>query len=111
MLIISLGLSVTTPSAPGLVLVDGGQLLYHIVCSVSGTTGDLAGSFGTRLAHYPHVSKKIVLSDGYDREAPSAKNFDRTRRDQSKKSFFTIPRKRICSTTFYAVISFYTTYK
>ena len=35
--------------------------------------GDLAGSFGTRLAYYPHVSKRIVLFDGYDHEASSAK--------------------------------------
>ena len=40
----------------------------------------------------------------------SAKNYDGTRRNQPKKSFFTIPRTRICSTKFYAVISFYTTY-
>ena len=49
--------SVMTPCAPNVVLVDAGQLLYHVVWPVSGTTGDMVASFGTRLAHYPPVSK------------------------------------------------------
>ena len=56
-LVKSLSVSVMTPCAPNVVLVDAGHLLYHVVWPVSGTTGDLAASFGTRLAHYPHVSK------------------------------------------------------
>ena len=56
-LVKSLSVSIMTPCAPNVVLVDAGQLLYHVVWPVSGTTGDLAASFGTRLAHYPHVSK------------------------------------------------------
>ena len=47
----SLFVSVMTPCAPNVVLVDAGQLLCHVVWPVSGTTGDLAASFGTRLAH------------------------------------------------------------
>ena len=60
-LVKSLSVSVMTPCAPNVVLVDAGQLLYHVVWPVSRTTGDLAASFGTRLAHYPPVSKKIIL--------------------------------------------------
>ena len=81
----SLGVSVTTPSAPDVVLVDGGQLLYHVVWPVSGTTGDLSASIGTRLAHYPPISKKIVLFDRYDQETPSAKDHERTRRGSAKE--------------------------
>ena len=58
MLVKSLSVSVMTPCAPNAVLIDAGQLLHHVVWPVSGTTGDLAASFGTRLAHYPPVSKK-----------------------------------------------------
>ena len=85
MLVKSLSISVTTPYAPDVVLVDGGQLLYHVVWPVSETTGDLAASFGTRLAHYPPVSKKIVLFDRYDQEAYSAKDHARTRRGRAKE--------------------------
>ena len=84
-LVKSISVSVMTPSAPDVVLVDGGQLLYHVVWPVSGTTGDLAASFGIRLAHYPPVSKKIVLFDRYDQEAPSAKDHERTRRGRAKE--------------------------
>ena len=80
----SLSVSVMTPCAPNLVLVDAGQLLYHVVWPVSGTTGDLAASFGIRLAHYPPFSKKIVLFNRYEQEAPSAKDHERTRRGRAK---------------------------
>ena len=80
----SLSVSVMTPCAPNLVLVDAGQLLYHVVWPVSGTTRDLAASFGIRLAHYPPFSKKIVLFNRYDQEAPSAKDHERTRRGRAK---------------------------
>ena len=66
-LVKSLSVSVTTPCAPKVVLVDAGQLLYHIVWPVSGTRG---ASFGTRLAHYPPVSKKIILFNRYDQDTP-----------------------------------------
>ena len=84
-LVTSLSVSVTTPCAPDVVLVDAGQLLYHVVWLVSENTGDLAASFGTRLAHYPPVSKKIVLFDRYDQEAPSAKDHEWTRRGRAKE--------------------------
>ena len=74
-----------TPCAPNVVLVDAGHLLYHVVWPVSGTTGDLAASFGTRLAHYHPVSKKIILFDRYNQYAPSAKDHRRTRRGRAKE--------------------------
>ena len=49
MLLKSISVYVMTPSAPDVVQVDGGQLLYHVVWSVLGTTGDVAASFGIRL--------------------------------------------------------------
>ena len=82
-LVKSLSVSTLTPCAPNVVLVDAGQLLYHAVWPVSGTTGDLAASFGTRLAHYPSVSKKIIMFDRYDQDAPSAKDHERTRRGRA----------------------------
>ena len=84
-LVKSLSVSVTTPCAPNVLLVDAGQHLYHVVWPVFGTTGDLAASFGTRLAHYPPVSKKIILFDIYDHDAPSAKDHGRTRRGRAKE--------------------------
>ena len=58
-LVKSLSVSVTTSCAPDVVLVDADQLLYHVVWPVSGTTGNLAASFGIRLAHYPPVSQRL----------------------------------------------------
>ena len=88
-LVKSFSVSVTTPYAPDMVLVDAGQLLYHVVWPVSETTGDLAASFGTRLANYPPVSKKIILFDRYDQEALSAKDHERTRRGRAKQVHLT----------------------
>ena len=89
MLVKSFSVSVTTPHAPDVVLVDAGQLLYHVVWPVSETTGDLTASFGTRLANYPPVSKKIILFDRYDQEALSAKDHERTRRGRAKQVHLT----------------------
>ena len=80
-----LGLSVPTPIDPDVVLVDAGQLLYHVIWPVAGTAGDLAASFGARLAHYPLASKKIILFDRYDQEAPSAKDHERMRRGRARE--------------------------
>ena len=79
-----LGVSATNPPAPEVVLVDAGQLLYHVVWPVAGPAGDLTSSFGARLANYPPGSKKLVLFDRYDQEAPSAKDHERTRRGIAK---------------------------
>ena len=79
-----LGVSATNPPAPEVVLVDAGQLLYHVVWPVAGTAGDLAPCFGARLANYLHGSKKLVLFDRYYQEAPSAKDHERTRRGIAK---------------------------
>ena len=67
-----------------MILVDAGQLLYHVVAG-AGTTQDLVISFGTRLARYPENSEKVVLFDRYDLDAPSTKDHERTRRGTSKE--------------------------
>ena len=85
-----ISVSVMTPSVPHVMLVDGGLLLYQVVWPVLGTTGDVAASFGIRLTHYPPVSKKIVLFDRYDQEAPSAKDHKRTRRGRTKEVRLTL---------------------
>lgn len=84
-LVKSLGVSVKTPPAPEVELVNAGQLLYHVVWPDAGTA-DLAASFGARLAHYlPSGSKKIVLFDRYDQEAPSAREHEQMRRGRAKE--------------------------
>ena len=60
-LVKSVSVSLMTPSAPHVVLVDGGQLQYHGVWSVLGTTGDMVASFGIRLTHYSPVAKKKLF--------------------------------------------------
>ena len=84
-LVKSLGVFVKVLPAPEVVLVDAGQLLYHVVWPVAGTTGDLAASFTTRLARYPPDSEKIVLFDRYDQESPSAKQHEQVRRGITKE--------------------------
>ena len=76
-----LGVPVKAPPAPDVVLVDAGQLLYHVVWPVNGTTGDLAASFSSRLAHYPPNSKKIVLFDKYNQDAPGATEYEQMREE------------------------------
>ena len=84
-LVKSLGVTVKTLPAPDVVLVDAGQLLYHVVWPVAGTTGDLAASISTRLARYPTDSEKIVLFDRYDQETPGAKEYEQMRRGITKE--------------------------
>ena len=84
-LVKSLGVPIKSPPAPDVVLVDAGQLLYRVVWPVSGTTGDLAASFSTRLARYPPNSEKIILFDRYDQESPSAKEHEQRRRGITKE--------------------------
>ena len=77
------------PPVPDVVLVDAGQLMYHVVWPVAGTTKDLAESFGARLAHYPADTKKLVLFDRYDPNTPSPKDHERTRRGRAKEVLLT----------------------
>ena len=77
--------SVMTPCAPNVVLLDAGHLLYHVVWPVSGTTGGLAASFGTRLAHYPPVSKKIILFDRYDKMLPAQRTISGREEEEPRK--------------------------
>ena len=62
-LVKSLGIFATALSAPDVVLVDAGQLLFHVVWPVAGITRDLAESFGAHLAQYHPDSKKMVVFD------------------------------------------------
>ena len=62
-LVKSLSVSVTTPCAPDVVLDDAGQLLYHVVWPVSGTTGDLAARFGTRPTTLLSARKSFCSTD------------------------------------------------
>ncbi|KAG1713921.1 hypothetical protein GQR58_001992 [Nymphon striatum] len=65
-------------------------LLYYVVWPVSGTTENLAASFGPRLSRYPPVSKKIVLFYRYGQEATSVKDHERTRRGRAKEIHITL---------------------
>ena len=113
---------VTTPPDPDVVLVDAGQLLYHVVWPVTGTAGDLVASISAQLVHYPPGTKKIVLFDRYDQESLSAKDHEWARRGRAmeirltpntpfhaEKLFFTMPRTRACLITSYVAIPFHTT--
>ena len=76
MLVKCLGVSATTPPAADIVLVDAGQLLYHVVWPVAGTAEDLATSFDARLATaflcplkscYSAGMTKKLLAQGIDK--------------------------------------------
>ena len=75
-----LGVRVNSASAPDMVLVDASQLLYHAVWPVAGTAGDLASSFGVRLAVILQNPKKRLLFDSYYEYEPTAKDHGRMRR-------------------------------
>ena len=84
-LVKSLGVFATALSAPDVVLVDAGQLLFHVVWPVAGTMRDLAESFGAYLAQYPPDSKKMVVFDQYDQGVPCSKDHECARRGRSKE--------------------------
>ena len=65
------------PDAPHIVIVDGQQLLYHIVWPCAGSTSDLATSMKDRLGQY-QPTEVLVIFDRYD--GRSAKDHERIRR-------------------------------
>ena len=67
----------TEPCSPDEVIVDGGQLLYHIVWPCGGTISTVATSMATRLKNYSVIPTKIIF-DRYDNV--SAKDHERSRR-------------------------------
>ena len=67
-----------------MVLVDAGQLLYHVVWPVAGTAEDLGYKHRRSTGNRPSVCTKSVLFDRYNPEAPSAKDHERTRRGIAK---------------------------
>ena len=66
----------TEPCPPDEVIVDGGQLLYHIAWSCGGTISTVATSMATRLKNYSVISTKIFF-DRYGNV--SAKDHERSR--------------------------------
>ena len=84
-LVKTLSVSVMTPCAPNVVLVDAGQLLYHVVWPVAGTTGDLGASFGTRLAHYPPFSKKSFCSTDMTKMLPAQRTMSGREEEEPRK--------------------------
>ncbi|CAL8391490.1 unnamed protein product [Arctogadus glacialis] len=64
---------------PNVVLVDGSQLLYHIVWPVAGTIKDIASSINTRLSTAAGVNETLVIFDRYN-DKPTAKDHERRRR-------------------------------
>ena len=73
-----LGVTDPNPSEPNVVLVDGNQLLYHIVWPVSGKIGDVVENIKTRLGHLYNRAEVFVIFDQY--EKVSAKDHERQRR-------------------------------
>ena len=65
------------PDAPDIVIVDGQQLLYHIVWPCAGSASDLANSMKDRLGQY-QPTEVLVIFDRYDDR--SAKDHERIRR-------------------------------
>ena len=65
------------PDAPDIVIVDGQQLLYHIVWPCAGSASDLANSMKDRLGQY-QPTEVLVIFDRYDDR--SAKHHERIRR-------------------------------
>ena len=53
------------PHAPDIVIVDGQQLLYHIVWPCAGSASDLANSTKDRLGQY-QPTEVLVIFDRYD---------------------------------------------
>ena len=84
-LVRSIGVFAIDPPEPDVVLVDAGQLLFHVVWPSSGTTLDLAQSFASRLSTYPPESKKKVIFDRYEQGVPCPKEHEQSRRGCSKE--------------------------
>ena len=85
----------TSPPASNVVLVDGSQLLFHVVWPVAGTTLDLAENFCIRLAQYPHDSRKLIVFDQYDQGFPCSKDHEQTRREKSIKAIRLTPTTQL----------------
>ena len=64
------------PDAPDIVIVNGQQLLYHIVSPCAGSASDLANSMKDKLGQY-QPTEVLVIFDRYDDR--SAKDHERIR--------------------------------
>ncbi len=65
------------PAAPDIVIIDGQQLLYHVVWPCAGSVSDLTNSMKDKLSQY-QSTEVLVIIDRYD--DPSAKDHERIRR-------------------------------
>ena len=59
-LVKKLSIMSTTPCSPNVVLVDAGQLLYHIVWPCGGTVSTVLESMKCRLQPYLGVETKVI---------------------------------------------------
>ena len=75
-LVQKLGSTIASPSDPDILLIDGNQLLYHVVWPVPGTVENIAASIKARLGTLSY--KVLVIFDRYD--GVSAKDHERLRR-------------------------------
>ena len=81
------------PYAPNIVIVDGQQLLYHIVWPCAGSASDLANSMKDRLGQY-QPTEVLVIFDRYDDK--SAKDHEQIRRADEVNYNITISSKLPC---------------
>ena len=72
-LVRKLGSTIASPSDPDILLIDGNQLLYHVVWPVPGTAENIAASIKARLGTLSY--KVYVIFDRYD--GVSAKDRER----------------------------------
>ena len=71
-----LGIKLSWPRSPDIVIVDGQQLLYHVTWSCGGDPSVLVASMKARLASLP--GECVVVFDRYDHVSP--KDHERIRR-------------------------------
>ena len=57
------------PDAPDIVIVDGQQLLYHIVWPCAGSASDLANSMKDRVGQYQPTEVLVIFNRYDDRSA------------------------------------------
>lgn len=76
-LVKKIAISSTNVTGPDEVIVDGGQLLYHVVWPCGGTVSTIAASMGTRLKRYSGIPTTVIF-DRYS--SVSAKDHERFRR-------------------------------
>ena len=82
-----LGVLQRNASAPGIIIVDAQQLLYHVTWPHGGDAAILVESMKHSLSHYPADSQKILVFDKYD---VSAKDHERMRRAGEGSTYYNL---------------------